>query len=263
MQLKWSGHTDKGSVRGNNEDAFLALTFDAREVRFLGKVGEASMDAADFVFAVSDGMGGAKSGEFASKIATEKITRLLPRSFKLSAEGLDAGRGDVLVELFSSIHAEMLALGRYYDECRGMGATLSMCWFSPGWMFFSHLGDSRVYYLPHDGPMKQLTEDHTFVGYQRRQGLMTEREARNHPGKNRLQKVLGASMQMVDPHLGAVRIEPGDRFLICSDGIVDGLWDHRIADALSGRRTAAELVREAIQEGSRDNATAVIVEVVG
>lgn len=263
MQLKWSGHTDKGSVRGNNEDAFLALTFDAREVRFLGKVGEASLEAEDFVFAVSDGMGGAKSGEFASKIATEKITRLLPRSFKLSAEGLDAGRGDVLVELFTSIHKEMQALGRYYDECRGMGATLSMGWFSPGWLFFSHLGDSRIYYLPHDGPMRQLTEDHTFVGYQRRQGLMTEREARVHPGKNRLQKVLGASMQIVDPQLGAVRIEPGDRFLICSDGIVDGLWDHSIADALKRGTDAAGLVLEAIREGSRDNATAVLVEVAG
>jgi PPM family protein phosphatase len=261
MKLKWSGHTDKGSVRSNNEDAFLALTFDAREVRLLGKVGEASLEAADFVFAVSDGMGGAKSGEFASKIATEKITRLLPRSFKLSAEGMEAGRADVLVELFTAIHQEMQALGRYYDECRGMGATLSLCWFSPGWMFFSHLGDSRIYYLPHEGPMKQVTEDHTFVGYQLRRGLITEREARVHPGKSRLQKVLGASMQIVDPHLGSVRTEVGDRFLICSDGIVDGLWDHHVADAMREGWDAVKMVQEAIQAGGRDNATALLVEV--
>lgn len=262
MQLKWSGHTDKGRIRPNNEDAFLALTFDAREVRLLGKVGDASMEQADFVFAVSDGMGGAKSGEFASKIATDKITRLLPKSFKLSAAGLDAGRGDVLLELFTSIHKEMQAMGRHYDECRGMGATLSMAWFTPGWMFFSHLGDSRIYYVPHDGPMKQLTEDHTYVGYQRRQGLMTEREARMHPAKNRLQKVLGASMQIVDPHLGAVRIEPGDRFLICSDGIVDGLWDHSIEDAVRSGMPAAELVKTAINEGGTDNTTALLIDVV-
>lgn len=261
MQLKWSGHTDKGRIRPNNEDAFLALTFDAREVRFLGKVGDASLEQADFVFAVSDGMGGANSGEFASRIATEKITKLLPKSFKLSASGLDAGRGDVLLELFTSIHTEMLAMGRFYEECRGMGATLSLCWFAPGWMFFSHLGDSRIYYLPHDGPMKQLTEDHTFVGYQRRQGLMTEREARIHEGRNRLQKVLGASLQFVDPHLGTVGIEPGDRFLICSDGIVDGLWDHSIEDAVRSGSTAMQMVKTAIDEGSKDNVTALLIEV--
>ena len=78
-------------MRKNNEDAFLALEFDAREVRRLGKVGEATTANADFAFAVSDGMGGAMAGEYASKIAVEKITTLLPRSFQQSARGLNAG----------------------------------------------------------------------------------------------------------------------------------------------------------------------------
>lgn len=259
--------TDKGRFRQNNEDAFLALTFDSREVRFLGKIGESTLENADFVFAVSDGMGGAKSGEFASKIATEKITRLLPRAFKQSAQGLDAGFGDVLSELFTAIHAELQRLGRVYDECRDMGATLSLCWFTPGWMFFGHLGDSRIYYLPREGGLKQLSDDHTFVGHQRRQGLLNEREVRNHPRRNVLQKALGAGHQFVEPHVGAVGFEAGDRFLICSDGVVDGLWDRAIDDSLRAplpddESHARRLVRTAIEEGSRDNVTAVVIEIL-
>ena len=79
--LQWWGMTDVGRVRKNNEDTFLGLQFDAQEVRHLGKIGEAATGNADFVFAVSDGMGGAMAGEFASRVTVEKITRLLPRAF--------------------------------------------------------------------------------------------------------------------------------------------------------------------------------------
>src|SRR6201992_4116370 len=82
--IKWSGCTDRGKVRPNNEDAFLALCFDANEVHRLGKAGDASIAKTDFAFAVSDGMGGALAGEYASRIAMEKITTMLPQSFKLS-----------------------------------------------------------------------------------------------------------------------------------------------------------------------------------
>ena len=267
LSLRWSGCSDKGRFRSNNEDAFLALTFDAREVRYLGKIGEGTLANEDYVFAVSDGMGGAKSGEFASKIAIEKITKLLPKSFKQSAQGLSAGFGDVLGELFDSIHKELTALGRWYEECRDMGATLSLGWFTPEWMFFGHLGDSRIYYLPHDGPMKQITQDHTFVGFQFRQGLLNEREVRNHPRRNILQKCLGAGHQFVDPHMGAVGFAAGDKILICSDGVVDGLWNSGIESRLraplpEGETYARRLVMDAIAEGSRDNVTALVIEVV-
>src|ERR1700721_1508484 len=85
--LKWFGWTDRGKVRPNNEDAFLGLQFDARDIQHLGKFGEARTKTMDLAFAVSDGMGGARAGEFASRIAVEKITRLLPRSFNQAALG--------------------------------------------------------------------------------------------------------------------------------------------------------------------------------
>ncbi|MEO7412004.1 MAG: protein phosphatase 2C domain-containing protein [Opitutaceae bacterium] len=267
-QLRWSGITDRGKVRTNNEDSFLALNFDGHEVRYLGKIGSASLADADFVFAVSDGMGGAKSGEFASRIAVDRITRLLPRSFRLRASGMANGFQDILAELFSAIHKDLLQLGQSYEECAGMGATLSLAWFTPEWMYFGHLGDSRIYYLPREGGLTQLTHDHSHVGWLRRQGQLNEREARMHPQRNSLQQALGAGHQFIDPHIGAVGYRPGDRFLICSDGLIDGLWDQRLEDllrqpsAITGVSTPAQrLVEEAVQASGRDNTTALVVEV--
>jgi len=88
--LAWSGHTDCGKVRKNNEDSFLGLLVDAHGAQWLGKIGEADVATSDFVFAVSDGMGGAKAGEFASKIAVEKITKLLPSVFAQGASGISS-----------------------------------------------------------------------------------------------------------------------------------------------------------------------------
>jgi protein phosphatase len=261
MKLRWSGVTDIGRFRRNNEDAFLALTFDAREVRYLGREGEGTMEAADYVFAVSDGMGGAKAGEVASKIATEKITKLLPSSFKLEASRPDSGFAEVLEEIFLETHASLAELGRHYEECRGMGATLSLCWFMPGWMSFGHVGDSRIYYLPADGPMRQVSEDHSRVGRMLKRGEINERQARAHPQKNLLDQVLGGRTRQVDPQFGRVGCLPGDRFLICSDGLIDGMWDRRIDEMARQEFSADRLVRFAVSESGRDNTTAMLIEV--
>ena len=135
-RVVWSASTDPGRFRKNNEDAFLSLILDGEGVFRLGKFGEAPLSQQDFVFAVSDGMGGANAGEFASRIAVEQITRLLPSSFRLAAGGFSLGFQDVLGELFEQIHSELTLLGTSYEELNGMGATLSLCWLRPGWMYF-------------------------------------------------------------------------------------------------------------------------------
>lgn len=269
LELHWSGLTHIGKVRKNNEDTFLALAVDGREVRYLGKTGHAPLHTSDFVFAVSDGMGGAKSGEFASRIAVDRITRLFPRAFRLAATGMGTGFADILTELVGAIHNDLLKLGYSYEECAGMGATLSLCWFTPQWMYFAHIGDSRIYYVPHDGPLTQVTHDHSHVGWLRRQGRVNEREARTHPRRNALQQALGAGHQFIDPHIGAVGHRPGDRFLICSDGLVDGLWDRHLDEMLrspapagDSRSLAQRLVEQSVENSGRDNTTAVVVEVV-
>jgi len=266
--LHWSGTTHRGKVRANNEDTFLALSFDGHEVRYLGKTGEAGLDAGDYVFAVSDGMGGAHSGEFASRIAIDKITRLLPRAYRLSAAGMNAGFNDVLEELFDSIHEELLRLGRSYDECSGMGATLTLAWFTPHWLYFAHIGDSRLYYLPSEGGIRQLSHDHSYVGWLRREGRINEREARDHPQKSSLQQALGAGNQFIEPQIGALAHRSGDRFLLCSDGLIDGLWDHRLDDIVRTpapanvhQPAALSLIEESLENSGRDNLTAIVIEV--
>jgi PPM family protein phosphatase len=266
-RLQWSGITHVGRYRSNNEDAFLALNFDGHEVHYLGKTGAASLAGTDFVFAVSDGMGGAKSGEFASRITVDRVTRLLPRGFRLSAAGMPTGFQDILLELFSSIHADLIQLGNSYEECAGMGCTLSLCWFTPEWAYFGHLGDSRIYYLPVEGGMTQVSHDHTFVGKLRRQGKLSEREARSDPRRTALQQALGAGNQFIDPQVGAVGHRPGDRFLICSDGLVDGLWDREIDELIrapvpvdAAFSCAQRLVETAVQNSGRDNTTAIVLE---
>ncbi len=266
-RLRWSGWTDRGKVRKNNEDSFLGLQFDAEEVRHLGKIGEGATEHDDYIFAVSDGMGGAMAGEFASRITVEKITRLLPRSYRQSASGLDAGIDDVLTELFDQIHRALIFLGQSYEECAGMGATLSLCWFTPGRMFFGHIGDCRIYYLSaREGGLRQITHDDTHVGWLFRNGKLNEREARNHPRRNVLQKALGAGNQFVTPQLGAVACEPGDVFLLCTDGIVDAFRDEQLLDRLRGSdfpiagNAAQQIVEAAVQASGRDNTTAQVIE---
>lgn len=266
--LKWSGCTDRGKVRANNEDSFVGLQFDAREVHHLGKIGEAPLRSMDIAFAVSDGMGGAHAGEFASRIAVEKITKLLPQSFQQSASGLSVGFQDVLTELFGEIHHALAYVGSCYEECHGMEATLSLCWFTPGWMYFGHIGDSRIYYLSARGDtIKQLSHDDTHVGWLFRNGKLNEREARTHPRRNVLQKSLGGSNQFVEPQVGAVGCEPGDLFLLCTDGLVDGLYNQTLLDLLrqpsaDARPPAQRLVSAALENSGRDNTTALVIEVI-
>jgi protein phosphatase len=265
--LQWSGRTDCGKVRPNNEDAFVGLQFDAREVHHLGAIGEGPTGHMDFVFAVSDGMGGAMAGEQASRIAVQKITTLLPRSYQQSAVGLEAGFPDVLQELFAEIHEALAHLGESYEECFGMETTLSLCWFTPGRMYFGHIGDSRIYYLPAQaGTIRQLSHDDTHVGWLLRNGKINEREARAHPRRNLLQKALGGGNQFVTPQMGAVTYETGDIFLLCTDGLVEGLHDSDLEEFLRppeciepGANPANRLVEESLARNGRDNTTAVVI----
>jgi PPM family protein phosphatase len=264
-RLKWSGRTDIGKFRPNNEDAFLCLQLNHQGIRYLGKVGEISVEASDLIFAVSDGMGGAKSGEFASRIAMEKITLQLPRQFGLSEERFQAYSNEILLELFSSIHSTMLQLGRVDADCRDMGATLTLAWFRRGRMYFGHIGDSRLYVVPAAQPMRQVSEDHSHVGWLRRKGQINEREQRYHPRKNVLSQSLGAGHRYLNPQLGVIDYEPGDQVVLCTDGVTEGLWDRGIEEivrtgATDTHSTADLLVNSAVSESGRDNATAVVIQ---
>ena len=267
--IRWSGSTDRGKFRPNNEDGFLCVSFDGSDLYYLGSEGEASSAGVDFVFAVSDGMGGERSGEFASRFALDNITRLLPRRMSLAAHERRTGIRECLADLFQGIHRQLTNLGQSYEAARNMGATLSLVWLCKGWLHIGHIGDGRIYHLPKEGGMRQLTEDHTHVGWLRRQGKLNEREARQHPRKNVLSQSLGAGNQRIQPQLLEVRLQVGDRFVLCTDGVTDGLWDRGIEELMVEPRgrflnlaPAHRLVEAAVEESGRDNASAMVVEIV-
>ena len=263
--LQWFGCTDTGRVRKNNEDAFLGLRFDAHEIHLLGKLGEASLAEHDFTFAVCDGMGGAKAGEYASQIAVEKITKLLPQAMQNGRHTTDGVAAGAVTELYAQVHRALVYLGRSYDECHGMQTTMSLCWFTPDQLHFGHVGDTRIYHLPAAGKFRQLTEDDTHVGWLYRHGKLTDYEARTHPRRNVLQKALGGENQFVTPQVGSARFGPGDTFLLCTDGMSEGLYEHHILEILRthkpGFNPAKALVDSAIKADGRDNATALVVRV--
>jgi protein phosphatase len=131
------------------------------------------------------------------------------------------------------------------------------------------VGDSRIYYLPAVGTgLRQLSHDDTHVGWLLRNGRISEYEARTHPRRNVLQKALGGGNQFVDPQVGAVGIEPGDTFLLCSDGLTDGLYDTNLWELLrepagaadDGATRARRLVERSVENSGKDNTTALVVE---
>jgi PPM family protein phosphatase len=162
------------------------------------------------------------------------------------------------------IHRALVYLGNSYEECHGMQTTMSLCWFTPGWMHFGHVGDSRIYHLPkRKKEILQLTEDDTHVGWLFRNGAISEYEARTHPRRNVLQKALGGGNQFVDPQVGAVGYEHGDIFLICSDGLIDGLSDPQLVELLRTDKNIAQyLVAASVKNSGRDNTTALVVQAV-
>ena len=218
--LRWSGHKDVGRYRSNNEDSFLALQVNGEGVCRLGKYGEAEMGTNDFVFAVSDGMGGANAGDYASHLVAEQMTQLFSKVFQTQAQGMTVYFQDVLNELVSNVHEALSKMGECYSELEGMGATLSLCWVRSDRLYLAHVGDSRIYHLNEASSFNQLSIDHTHIGWLKEKGQISDYEARNDPRRNILHQVIGGKTQHLSPQFGELVFGSKDRLLICSDGLV-------------------------------------------
>ncbi len=261
-QVYWSALSDVGRFRKENEDSFLALLVEGRQIQRLGKYGESAIAGNSFIFAVSDGMGGANAGEFASRIAVDALTRYT--SNKELPFGDEACQ-ELLKMVFDQIHKEILKQSRAYEECRGMGATLSLCLLQKDRLHYCHVGDSRIYrYQTDDENHEPLTQDDHHVGWLYAQGKISEYQARNHPGRSVLQQVLGGKTQYLKPQTASLPTIVGDTYVICSDGVIEGLANRALRRVThqakpDGERTQAErIVRTAVEENGRDNATAVV-----
>jgi len=228
-----------GKVRSNNQDSGYA---------------------GSNLFVVADGMGGHAGGDVASSLAISRLEGL-DRPFDSTAEAERALRdaiSDAAVDLVDTVGVR--------PELAGMGTTVSALIMVDDYAVIAHIGDSRIY-LYRDGALTQITTDHTFVQRLVDSGRITPEEARYHPRRSVLMRVLGD--MDTDPELDTfiMPTQPGDRWLLCSDGLSGVVDDPHTSKALgqglAPGRTADNLLKQALDGGAPDNVTIVIVDVGG
>ncbi|MGJ8677005.1 MAG: PP2C family protein-serine/threonine phosphatase [Akkermansiaceae bacterium] len=265
--ITWSALSVSGTRKPVNDDAWLALAANLESTRPLAHEGTCSLLDNDLIFAISDGMGGNHSGDVASRLILEQLTRLIPQALKLAAEGIYPDYLNFLAQAVQKVSAEINAYAASDTQKKGMGATLALIWFSPENMYLCNVGDSRIYrYRQESNCLEQLTEDHTFAWKQMKRGEISEREYREHPRKAALYEVIGGGHASVKPYLQTLPYQSGDQFLICSDGLVDGLWDKHIEAAFGAlsqtpQALAQALLTRAVNNDGEDDTTLVVLQV--
>jgi protein phosphatase len=252
MRLRAAARTDLGRRRKNNEDALLR-------------------DEALGLFAVADGMGGHASGEVASQAALEALRdqvlnqEELLQSLAASPDEEHAERVRKLMELAVRVAAyQVFGLSEIDPEQRGMGTTLSALLVTPEVCFLAHVGDSRVYML-RQGRSVVATQDHTYVAALVAQGKLTPEEAERAANKNVLLRAVGPK-DWVEVDTRMVRHQPGDAFLLCTDGLHGYLKTgelEQLFDPADLEASLERLVQLALERGGKDNITAVAVTVEG
>lgn len=229
----------------------------------LPPAGSRSTERHDLVFAVSDGMGGGKAGDLASSLLLQKMSEIIPETFKIAAAGFFPDCLDHLSDAIRSVH-EHINETAACDHTRGMAATLALAWFTPENLYLANVGDSRIY-ISRKGRLEQLSRDHTSAWGQWKRGEIPEIQYRTHPRRSALYEVIGGGHANVCPHFAAVPYEPGDRFLVCSDGLIDGVWERHIANALascpSPETSAKTLLDRALSNAGIDDTTLFVIEV--
>jgi len=229
--------TDTGRQRRSNEDALLARPP---------------------LFVVADGMGGARAGEVASRIAIESLRRGLPKVG-------DAQLRSLLRERIEEANARIHDLSQRNAAQAGMGTTLTALYVGDQEVLLAHVGDSRAYLL-RDGQLTQLTEDHSLVDELVRQGKLSPQQAHDHPQRSVITRALGPE-PTVEVDLRTLQPQPGDIYILCSDGLTTMVSDQRLAEIVASQPTlkgaAKELVKAANQAGGKDNITVILVRLEG
>jgi PPM family protein phosphatase len=225
-----AGLTDVGRQRHANEDAYYE---------------------SDPIFAVADGMGGARAGEVASRIAVEEFEH---------DRGDSASPEELLADIARSANKRIYELSQRDETHAGMGTTLISAMVSGNEVAIGHVGDSRAYRMRND-ELERLTQDHSLVEELRRQGKLTEEQAEVHPQRSIITRALGPEPDVqVDTFSFPAR--DGDVYLLCSDGLTGMVSESRVAEILRSRsslqQAAEALVGEANARGGRDNITVIL-----
>jgi len=238
IALRYAARSDVGLVRSNNQDSGYA---------------------GPHLLVVADGMGGHAGGDVASSIAIAALAPL---------DGESHGPDDALAELERSIdHARQDLVDRSVSdpELVGMGTTVTAILRAGNKLAMAHLGDSRAYLL-RDGELTQVTTDHTFVQHLVDTGRISADEAETHPQRNVVMRVLGDFDIDLTPDMSVREAKPGDRWLLCSDGLSGFVSPETIAQTLLETpdvdECADHLLQLALRAGSTDNVTVVVADVV-
>lgn len=262
--LHWAALTHSGSRKPRNDDSWLAFSSSPVGASILPDTGSHSLELHDLVFAVSDGMGGGNAGDLASSLLLKKMAEIIPETFKIAASGFHPDCLDHLADAVRSVHQHINEAA--CDQNHGMAATLALAWFTPENLYLANAGDSRIY-ISRGGDLQQLTRDHTAAWGQWKRGEISEIQYRSHPRRSALYEVVGGCHPSVHPHFAAVPYQPGDRFLICSDGLIDGVWERHISNALANLATPADtvgtLMKRSLDNSGIDDTTLIVIHVAG
>jgi serine/threonine protein phosphatase PrpC len=205
------------------------------------------------LFAIADGMGGARAGEVASSLAAAAL-----QSGKVDGNGEER-----VTALIQAANRSVYERSSQDAEVAGMGTTMTVALVEDSTVTLGHVGDSRAYVL-RDGELEQLTNDHSLVAELVRGGKLSAEEAEHHPQRSVITRALGTDPD-VDVDTFTVEAEDGDVFVLCSDGLTDMVGDDEIGEVLARSRenlkeAAEELVRRANKAGGQDNITVVAFE---
>lgn len=244
-ELEWCGLTRSGSRKKSNQDSLSVFASEDGWARNEELDGSRSIDEDGLIFAVSDGMGGTRGGAIASGMVVRELRRFLPAMMGDFAR--TTVQHSLLESAIQSLHDFVSRTASRRPGYERMGATVVCGLFYRTHLHFAHVGDSRLYRFRNE-ELTQLTFDHTYVGEQFRSGKINERECRLHPRRNVLSQCIGGRCQFVRPQVGSDQLKKGDWLLICSDGVIDGLWNKNIAEAFS---TAVEKDQSAKEVGER------------
>jgi protein phosphatase len=248
--FKVTGHgaTDVGMRREVNEDSFLILPH-------------------NHLWIVADGMGGHAGGQFASTITVEIVGRALVRRLGEAEKAAGSkGRVNVAVVLEAAVREACAAVfdtAREQPELAGMGSTVTAMLVYEDKAWFGHVGDSRGY-LVRNGAITQVTEDHSLVQEQVAAGLITAEQAKVSVMRNIITRSIGYERD-VKVDVGAVPLQRGDQFILCSDGLTGHVEDHEILQVVRDeerRRVPQRLIRMANERGGEDNSTVILTTVI-
>jgi protein phosphatase len=252
LKTRYAALSDPGRVRKNNEDAFWA-------------------DPDLGFFAVADGMGGHAAGEVASRLAVDTLRKAVAESrqtrktdFSPNQTALLSPPSTLLVNGIRLANQAVFQSSQEKEEHRGMGTTVVALYFFDSSSVVAHVGDSRLYRI-RGGKIHQLTEDHSLVWEQYRQGLLSKEALSASSLKNIVTRALGMN-PTVDVDVQEIDLQRGDLLILCSDGLSDLVRDEELMETVLGasgdlHRACRELTQLANQRGGKDNITVLLIQI--